>query len=565
MYKSPVPGYSLLHELGKGQFGSVYKARRDADGEEFAIKVVEKKKLDETPLLKELFYIEVQVLTAFNHVNLLRCYEYTEDPARFYLITNYCNGKTLEDLVERRKYLKEPEALYYLKQILNGFAELQTRKVMHRDFKPANVMLHNDVVVIGDFGFAAIGKLYAHTYLGTPLFTAPEISSKGKEKPFYTSKVDIWAIGVTYYYMLFGQYPWEIKNVKELNHLVMELSGKDLFIPPEPEVSKDSIILLQRLIEKDPEKRISWGELFNHPIFNSKERSNLGTAVPWKPGQDQVNDDFEKNKKNKFVDDTSSPLSSPLKFQGEIPKEISNFFPAKPPAAPTNAHLVARVINRLHHEKRVLNFLYFTSIQLKHMAPGKEIEIKKYLLGICALLFKKVLVANSRLSEALFNEENHLNIPNFQLFLQSGQFKENLAKDILDDNSQLNKSRDECIQELSKHMEFSNDATAQIVAKCNLDNPKQEELSKSIRESLLLVVMDLEMKQNMMPPKEYAEYRRLIVCAWLGSHMETKFPYEAQNGTFNWPEFEANFANNNSQQQLKRDEAWIELVKEIGL
>lgn len=73
--------------------------------------------------------------------------------------------------------------------------------------KPANVLIHNgDTALVSDFGFAKQAKV-TNTVVGTPVTCAPELlGSNGQLK--YDSKVDIWAIGVTFYYMLFGKYPW---------------------------------------------------------------------------------------------------------------------------------------------------------------------------------------------------------------------------------------------------------------------------------------------------------------------------------------------------------------------
>lgn len=73
---------------------------------------------------------------------------------------------------------------------------------MHRDIKLANIFLHNDTVVIGDFGFAKQGYYQAQTILGTPLTMAPELLFKSQQS--YTNKADLWSIGVVFYQMLFG-------------------------------------------------------------------------------------------------------------------------------------------------------------------------------------------------------------------------------------------------------------------------------------------------------------------------------------------------------------------------
>lgn len=86
--------------------------------------------------------------------------------------------------------------------------------IMHRDFKLPNILKHNGVIKIADFGFAKIlgENDYANTMLGSPLNMAPEILA-GKE---YTNKADIWSIGVCFYEMLFGRSPFAAKSIVEL-------------------------------------------------------------------------------------------------------------------------------------------------------------------------------------------------------------------------------------------------------------------------------------------------------------------------------------------------------------
>jgi serine/threonine protein kinase len=112
-----------------------------------------------------------------DHPNIMHLYEFLESKKNYYLVINYCNKGDLEKYImsQPNKLLSEKEAVYFLKQVMNGFQVLHKKKVMHRDFKLANIFLNDDTVVIGDFGFAKSGHEMTQTVLGTPITMAPEV------------------------------------------------------------------------------------------------------------------------------------------------------------------------------------------------------------------------------------------------------------------------------------------------------------------------------------------------------------------------------------------------------
>lgn len=98
----------------------------------------------------------------------------------------------------------------YLKQIINGFKGLHDLGIMHRDFKLANVLINNNLCKIADLGFAKKMKFNELTYtkIGTIITMAPEvIEGKG-----YGFNADIWSLGVVFYHMLYGKYPYTSVN-----------------------------------------------------------------------------------------------------------------------------------------------------------------------------------------------------------------------------------------------------------------------------------------------------------------------------------------------------------------
>ncbi len=111
----------------------------------------------------------------------------------------------------KKKKLPEAEARNLLKDIMNGSKHLHQKGIIHRDLKPANILLKDGVCKISDFGFAKSLKedeVTMKSIVGTPLYMSPQILKRAK----YTTKSDLWSIGLIYYEMLHGRTPWPANN-----------------------------------------------------------------------------------------------------------------------------------------------------------------------------------------------------------------------------------------------------------------------------------------------------------------------------------------------------------------
>jgi len=169
-----------------------------------------------------------------------------------------------------KKYWSEEEAIFYVKQIASGFRELHRHKVMHRDFKLDNLFMNDDTVVIADLGFAKAGREMTQTSCGTPLYMAPEVSA-GKK---YTNAADLWSVGVSFYQLCFGTFPFNANSVPQLQQTIKKKSGPNLYIPRHVNpISKECEALLRAILTEDPNQRISWNQFFNHQLFQEKPQA----------------------------------------------------------------------------------------------------------------------------------------------------------------------------------------------------------------------------------------------------------------------------------------------------
>jgi serine/threonine protein kinase len=122
---------------------------------------------------------------------------------------------------KKKSGLCEAEALMFMRYIIEGYKELHAHKIIHRDIKPANILLKQGIAKLSDFGFSRVvpntesSKLF--TLLGTPLYTAPEILQSHE----FSSKCDVWSVGIVFYEMLYAKTPWTGDNLTDLRDNIL--------------------------------------------------------------------------------------------------------------------------------------------------------------------------------------------------------------------------------------------------------------------------------------------------------------------------------------------------------
>jgi len=252
-----IANYVLETKIGEGQFGSVYKAYNCDDNKTVACKIIGRQHLKDKKFL-ELLESEIEVLTKCDNPNIIKLYDIKKTPNNIYLFLEYCDSGSLSDYLRQHPDISESDAMEIFLQILNAFKTLNEQKIMHRDLKLENILLHKGKVKVADFGFAKLlndGSL-AKTLLGSPMTMAPEIYDGTP----YDFKADVWSLGVCLYQLLFrGQYPF---TGKSLAALFWNIQNKELEFDQLIKVSEKSKNLLRKMIECDPEMRASWEEIF---------------------------------------------------------------------------------------------------------------------------------------------------------------------------------------------------------------------------------------------------------------------------------------------------------------
>jgi serine/threonine protein kinase len=160
-----VDRYQLEEVVGAGTYGKVYRSTTLDTKELYAVKCIPVEKFRKVTKLNEFTKNEIEVLESINHPNIVRYIEKLATVNNTYMVYEFCNGGTLESKIYSQKFLNEKASLRYFHQILSAMCTLSSKNILHRDMKPSNIMLNDDQIKIGDFGFCKpmedyVGKIF---------------------------------------------------------------------------------------------------------------------------------------------------------------------------------------------------------------------------------------------------------------------------------------------------------------------------------------------------------------------------------------------------------------------
>jgi len=206
--------YQILSNLGSGGFGTVFLARDTWIDKKVAIKVPHRQRGDFEELLQE-----PRLLAALDHPNIVGILTAERVEGTFFIVMEYVKGESLEAVVDREKALDVPRALVYGVQILKGVEHAHEAQILHRDLRPANVLIsESGAVKVADFGTSRfLERSHATTVIGSPPFMAPE-AFQGRA----VLASDIYSVGVILYQMLTGVLPYFSPNPAQIERLVAQ-------------------------------------------------------------------------------------------------------------------------------------------------------------------------------------------------------------------------------------------------------------------------------------------------------------------------------------------------------
>lgn len=292
--KTHVGPWQLGRTLGKGATGRVRLAKHALTGQAAAIKIVSKKSAalvqsaSMAQMEKEVsmpptaagfrlmpFGIEreVVIMKLIEHPNVINLYDVWENRGELYLVLEYVEGGELFDYVSCYGALPEEEAVRLFRQIIAGLSYCHRFNICHRDLKPENILLDsNRNIKLADFGMAALqpADRWLNTSCGSPHYAAPEIIYGRK---YRGDKADIWSVGIILFAMLNGFLPFDGGDVTSTLRLVKK---GEYYLPPS--LSVEASDLIQRILQKRPEDRISMNGIWQHPLLKKYERMHSLSA-----------------------------------------------------------------------------------------------------------------------------------------------------------------------------------------------------------------------------------------------------------------------------------------------
>ncbi|HSE40584.1 MAG TPA: protein kinase [Acidobacteriota bacterium] len=249
--------YKIETLIGSGGMGYVFKAFDEPLDRFVAIKILSKRLSSSTQFV-ERFRREAKVLASIDHPGIAHIFSFGEEDGECYFAMQWCPGGSLADLIRKKGRVELLPSLEIILQCAQALEAASKKGIVHRDIKPNNLLFdENQHIQVVDFGLASAEQMSSRInitqvqeFLGTPSFMAPEQAQSSA----VDHRADIYALGITFYFMLYGTHPFEassaiemvIKHASEPFPAYNDLNGR---------IPKAAYEIIEKMTQKNPSDR----------------------------------------------------------------------------------------------------------------------------------------------------------------------------------------------------------------------------------------------------------------------------------------------------------------------
>ncbi|KAI8474560.1 MAG: kinase-like domain-containing protein [Monoraphidium minutum] len=269
------PRYKFVQDLGRGSFGSVILAKDSETGQQVAIKQMEREYVGH--------YVESEILnhSKLRHPHVVGFREVFLSRHNVNIVMDYASGGSLFDYVQARKRLKESVARWFFQQLVFAVDYCHRKGVANRDIKLDNLLLQpvaglrRPLVKICDFGYSKQDeRAIALSKVGTLDYMAPEVLHN--RDGYDPNAADVWSCGVVLYTMLAGRYPFAAPPADKaggpgmaqaIMGMLKKMKARELEVPEWLGLTPACVGLLRRLLEPEPEARVTVEQIMQDPWF----------------------------------------------------------------------------------------------------------------------------------------------------------------------------------------------------------------------------------------------------------------------------------------------------------
>ncbi len=300
--------YKIIRSLGEGTYGEVYLVEHVDLGVHFAIKLL-KGTLSDQSVIVERFKREAEILLRFTNPGSTAIRDFGRtDGGRYYMVTDFCEGALLEDVIARKVSFGIPRTLKIMSQLCRTLHAAHHANIVHRDIKSSNVMIEgltsnfselpepdSVVVKVLDFGIAKLheelqsnqSSTQEGVSIGTPVYMSPE---QAAGEGGLDHRVDLYSAGILMYELLSGDVPFLGDTV--IQTLLRHLTQPPPPFDPELQIPLEVERIVMRSLEKEKDLRYQSGiefaedceqaykALSNPETFNTSTAASASEAAP---------------------------------------------------------------------------------------------------------------------------------------------------------------------------------------------------------------------------------------------------------------------------------------------